>query len=512
MSVSGALTVGSTGTIKGGADIASGLDVTGAMQITGGITVANGGTTVEANGVTVAGGMTIGGGGLQVTGAVSVGGDLKMLSGTLTPDSVTVTGSMTMTTGTMSITSGLTSSKAVTATGGVTVTTGGTSVDSLLKTDSISVTNGITVEDTGITITAGPLTHLGTGNFVFAGGVSAPEVAGVNVRLNGGNLVVSGGMSATTLDCASSDVATSFSVSGASTAATLTSDNGCTIEAGGLVASTGITANSEVEVPSNFETDSTFTSTSGATITNGLRINQDLADFKSTLVVDEISGGSMTIQGQLNVQAGATTVYSGGMTVRRTMNSNTLNTNNLYVNGQILSPGNVAVSDGRLKTDVTPIENALPKIAQLDPSFFTYNPAKMKLSAMARGKQWFGPRRMFGLLAQDLDSAYPTMVGSVNSTELLEGQNALSTLGEDEELSRFIDADAPEEFLVIYYDDLVPVVVEGAKALDKRITDCDAFRRERRHEMDVAVREVDELLSRSASLLAPLRPSTSSSV
>ena len=95
-------------------------------------------------------------------------------------------------------------------------------------------------------------------------------------------------------------------------------------------------------------------------------------------------------------------------------------------------------------------------------------------------------------------SAYPTIVGSVNSTEPLEGQNALSTLGEDEKPSQFIDADAPEEFLVVYYDELVPMVVEGAKELDKRITDCDAFRRERRREMDAAVREVDELLSRSA--------------
>ena len=142
------------------------------------------------------------------------------------------------------------------------------------------------------------------------------------------------------------------------------------------------------------------------------------------------------IFGDLNIEGDAEGGGGGYFEKNLTVGTNEkISTHPLYVVGDIAATGNVIAyvsSDERLKTAITPLENSLEKIKNLNPIDFAW-----KSRDVGWGTE--SPADM-GLLAQDVEKQFPTIV-----KEMKDGYKG------------------------IRYDRLIPVLVDCIKTQDSKI-------------------------------------------
>jgi len=121
--------------------------------------------------------------------------------------------------------------------------------------------------------------------------------------------------------------------------------------------------------------------------------------------------------------------------------------------GDIGTTGNYfLISDGRLKKDITPIENALEKILKIEGVSYYYNTEKYK-------KYTLNPRHQLGFIAQDLEKVVPEAVATKNLSTTNTGREEK---GKDVEVM---------EVKTVNLDAVIPILVEAIKEQQTQIED-----------------------------------------
>lgn len=154
--------------------------------------------------------------------------------------------------------------------------------------------------------------------------------------------------------------------------------------------------------------------------------------FTGSLTSGNLStGGNLTVTGRATV--------SNSLAVGNTTPSGTV--------GEIRATNAITAfySDERLKTDVTPIENALDKIEQLTGVLYTQN----KLAEQFGYKDY---SQQVGLLAHQVKAVQPEAVKLAPFDADVNG-NSISG----------------ENYLTVQYEKLVPLLIEGIKELRAEI-------------------------------------------
>ena len=104
----------------------------------------------------------------------------------------------------------------------------------------------------------------------------------------------------------------------------------------------------------------------------------------------------------------------------------------------VISGGSNGTSDERLKADITPLSNSLEKLKN-------HNAVDFSWKDHSKGWATQSPRDI-GLIAQEVEKEFPTMVGTM-----------------------------ADGYKGIRYDRLVPVLVDSIKTQDKKIEKLEAF-------------------------------------
>merc|ERR1712196_700656 len=172
----------------------------------------------------------------------------------------------------------------------------------------------------------------------------------------------------------------------------------------------------------------------GAIITGGLSVQDLGAEITGGLSVHDsgldVIGGGLTVVGGLRFTGGLTLqshglVLTGGITV---------NSGGLSITGTANVQSLVEFSDRRLKTEMTPIDNALKKVGKLNGIYFKWNND-------ALGPQ-LDNRRHLGLVAQEVKLVIPESVQ--------EGS----------------------DYLKVDYTSLVPLLVEAIHELENSVKEA----------------------------------------
>lgn len=106
-----------------------------------------------------------------------------------------------------------------------------------------------------------------------------------------------------------------------------------------------------------------------------------------------------------------------------------------YFMGPVFSTSSFVVSDRKLKSNIKPLNNALQYIEYLNPKTYLFNIEKYPELNLPEGQH-------FGLLADELEDVFPSLVRQNESLEVLENSEKL-------------------EFKVVNYQELVPVLIKG---------------------------------------------------
>lgn len=387
---------------------------------------ADGRVIIRAGGLRVTGGTTIYSTGLTLTGGVSVHNGLRVTSDGLT----TVTGGMTIQSGgAVVFPSGILVSGSSTIRDGVIINTGGLSINSgglsssggatifggLQATGGFSVySSGLYVKKRGMTLNSGGLNVNGTlvlpvgvyGLTVNDGGISAA------------NITVYGGFAVTS----------SLSIKKA-----LLITGGLSVFGSGIYVTKGLTISTRGLAVS-----------AGISISGGLVVANDVSIYTGKVTATSLGSSDLSIvSGDFIANAGAglvaTTIngdfYVSGTTTVPYVASNPI----LYFDGGASIKGtmasyspNYATSDIRLKTNISPINNALNKVQALRGVYYDW----------IEGYNSGDKARKVGFLAQNVIEVLPEVIKKPSS-------------GSDH--------------LKIDYSAMVPLVVEAINDLNKVI-------------------------------------------
>lgn len=383
--------VAATGLVEittGGLLVTGGVTVNGAgITVTGGATVRSGGLVVTRTGISVTGGFTVENEGFRVQegGFEVFAGGFSIYSGgmVLNAGGMTITGSGLTVTGGVTINSG-----GLEVTGGMTVSSDGLVIDN----SGITIKDGGLVVDTkGLTITSGGLKITTHGMTIMDGGI---VVENGDIRILGGGLYVTGGMT----------VNDGFFVSQGLTVV----DGGMRVNLAGL------------EVYN-----------AGIRITGGMTISDHGVIIKAgglTVTGGPIyAGNGVDVSGDVTVQTGGVFI-KGGLVV----------TGGLTINGETNLEYPIHVfSDRRLKTNVTPITDALEKVSQLQGVYFNW--IQNEPSGMS-----FDEDKHVGVIAQEVLDILPEAV----------------EVGKD-----------GGKYLGVDYSSLIPLLIEAIHDLEDLITD-----------------------------------------
>ena len=100
--------------------------------------------------------------------------------------------------------------------------------------------------------------------------------------------------------------------------------------------------------------------------------------------------------------------------------------------GDVAVSGSIyGVSDGKLKTNIRSINNALTTIVSLNPLMYEFNSEKFKELNLARGTQ-------YGLIAQDVEPIFPEIISNLKLSD-------------------------KQEFKSVNYNALIPILIEAIK-------------------------------------------------
>src|SRR5690554_274580 len=123
-------------------------------------------------------------------------------------------------------------------------------------------------------------------------------------------------------------------------------------------------------------------------------------------------------------------------------------TADLGIDGSVyaLGAGNFNLSDGRLKSNVVPIENALDKIMLLKPKHYTI--VTKSVPNLNDGKVVEKYRQEYGVIAQELELVFPEMIS---------------------EKAFFKSSGDQNEYKAVNYVQLIPVLIEALKELKEEV-------------------------------------------
>src|SRR5690554_3556794 len=123
-------------------------------------------------------------------------------------------------------------------------------------------------------------------------------------------------------------------------------------------------------------------------------------------------------------------------------------TADLGIDGSVyaVGAGNFNVSDGRLKSNVVPIENALDKIMLLKPKHYTI--VTKSVPNLNDGKVVEKYRQEYGVIAQELELVFPEMIS---------------------EKAFFKSSGDQNEYKAVNYVQLIPVLIEALKELKEEV-------------------------------------------
>jgi len=299
-------------------------------------------------------------------------------------------------------------------TGGLYLTTGGFSVAG----SGMKVTGGLTVNSGGAVVTGGMT--------VFNG-----------VMISGGLTVTNGGLYVTsgfTLASGGLFVTGGLTVNNAG----IVASNGLSILSGGMTAVGGLTITSAgLSIVGGLSVTS-----GGIYVTNGLTVGSGGITITGGVTVS--NGGVVISAGGVTVNSGGVYIDSGGMTVQsgglKITGGITVQNAGILVAGGLTVYGNTALqvpavvfSDERLKSNIQTLENSLDKVSKLRGVYYTWrkeNAAGLK----------FDDKRHLGLIAQEVQSVVPEVVHEMENGS----------------------------YLGVSYPDLVPLLIEAVRELDKR--------------------------------------------
>lgn len=318
----GLLIGGAGGFVTGGLTIADG----GFLLSSGALSVRSGGIQVLSDAMAVTGGLSVGTGGWQVTGGLSVIGDMRVFS------------SATVSSG--GVVSGLASSISLfgVSTDVLTAQTNGVKVSSSfggeIRSDGAHVSDGVAVQSMGVKVTGGLTVN--SALLVTTGGVSLSSdglkvlqdgmvIQDQGLRVTGGLTVVGGvkllsTSSGLSVKIGGSSIVDGMTIDGAGMRIT---SNGATIGAGGLHVDSGmsvaaggglVTGGLSVQTQGLYVTKSGVTVAAGGIyVTGGLSIKQDGVRIAGGITVD--NGGVMVAKDSLVITAGGLVVSDNGLSV-----------------------------------------------------------------------------------------------------------------------------------------------------------------------------------------------------
>jgi hypothetical protein len=368
--------------IRGGLEVTGGTSVmTGGAVVTGGLTIHDVGLVVRGSGITLTGGMTINTQGLKVNnGGLQVYGGSSIYSG-----GMKVAGGVSIDSVGLSVTNGLS-----------------------VNTNGIIVSGGLTINNAGAVITSGGLTIRNVGLMVLSGGLT---VSNGGLYLTGGLTLGNGGIAV------KGGVLVTGGLTLKSGNGLYITDSGLTVNSGGLyIGAGGMTSNS-----------------GGLYLENGLTVHNDGLYVSGGLTVENaklIALGGLVVTGGMSVfdtglfsSAGATiegNTYVNSLTVH----SNSVFDSSLvkfqggvWISGGLTVEGTtmmqfseVVYSDRRLKTNLSPISDALNKVSRLKGVYFDWiqnEPSGMK----------FDEKRHVGVIAQEVEKVLPEVVNQPKGKE-----------------------------------------------------------------------------------------------
>jgi hypothetical protein len=360
----------------GGLQVTSGITVVDSgLSVNGGLSIGTGGLVVLEKGILVTGGVSINSNGMKIaSGGIQVYGGASINSG-----GMKVFGGASVTSGGLSVNNGVTvSTNGIRLSGGLTVSSSG-----------VTVSGGLTVSTAGLRVISGGMT-VANGGFYVTGGFT---VGNNGMFVNSGGAKVTGGLSVGNGGLFLADSGASIASGGI-----YLGGNGLTVAAGGLAVVQGISVNSFGMFVSG-----------GLTVTNAQLIAAAGAG---------ITGGLSVFSSGLYSSAGATI---GGNTV---LNGLTVSSNSVFTSGSVTFGGGVFISGGltvhgtvesqfvvdvysdrRLKTNLSPIFDALHKVSKLKGVYFDWIQNEA-------GGMTFDKNRHIGVIAQEVEQVVPEAVSN----------------------------------------------------------------------------------------------------
>ena len=124
----------------------------------------------------------------------------------------------------------------------------------------------------------------------------------------------------------------------------------------------------------------------------------------------------------------------------------------MFLNGLGYTGALSALSDARTKTNVRPMENALDIIKNLKGVNYEYDLVKYPYLGLSEGKQ-------YGFIAQELEAVLPELV-ELNSLDI----NGCKPMEARDESKNKL-----EQFKMVNYVGVIPILVEGIKELQEII-------------------------------------------
>jgi hypothetical protein len=421
---SGTLRSGGALTVSGGgATITGNTSITGTTTSSGALTVSGGGAAITGNTsisgtTTSSGALTVSGGGAAITGNTSISGTLTTTGGGATiGGSITGSGLLTISGGGASITGNTNITGTTTSGGALTVSSGGATITGPINISSAGASSisGSTLSITGTTTIIGNTSITGT---LTSSGKLTVQSGGMDIS---GPIVITGTITssqATTLQSTlgvtgNTTIGGTLVVTGNTTLSGTLGITGATT-ATTITASGLITANGGITLPGNIQ---------AGTISSGTGTN-----------VVSLINGAMSADKEMTSESG--TSYAGGkMGVGKTTGV----VYELDVQGTIAASGDIGItSDERLKTDIETITEGLEKIKKARGVYFK----------RINTKESERDRRYIGVIAQEIEKIIPEVVITEYETE--------------------------EKYKMVSYQNIVGVLIEAIKDLDKKIENIDS--------------------------------------
>merc|ERR1711871_1558533 len=491
----GHMTVANGATLSGGATFTAGANVVGGL-----LTQAGGGTIVQGGLLVKLGGLTIQNTpGLQVTGSISVGGDLTISNGRLEANHITVSaGGIAVAGQDLQVDGGCTvgGNFVQTVAGTTTDCADGATVDDKLKTDTLDVDSGTLSVAGGLSLNGNFLIHGGGGDTGLALGAGMTGVTDVTTA-NG--LTVAGSVVASSLVGNAMTMGNTGLYAAGNSAAGNMNVGGSMYVTGGITVPDAFSVN-HITFDSTDANGFELQVTGGLTVSGGnFNVDNGLFHFDST---GTITANGLTVTGgcgetycfEAHKVAGLKELYViGASRITGNLNFDDDFTSH-YASNNIEFTTYNPTSDGRLKNKIRVLEpaNALNAVKSIDPVLYRFKGVDLLNAVTGASEHRYESTTMrYGVIAQDVKIDLPELVHF--SGLATRSQSSFSSTPHDtdsghSEPSEGTEATIPSStgaqdggltpMYAVRYTGLIPVVNQALKSLMYRIDNCSLIREE----------------------------------